>query len=274
MAEFTPHPYQRRAFRHVTRRRRSALYLEMGLGKTVVALTAVQHWRNTLETHKTLVLGGKRVVRDVWPAEIEKWDHIDLTYSLVVGDAAARRQALKADADLYLMNYENLQWLDREKAWEFDTLILDESPALKKPGGKRRRALLRNLKPDYRMIQLTGTPSANGLQDLWGQVHLMDGGKRLGRTYGEYRDRHFFLVDKDTWRYKPREGAMEEITGKLADICLSMRSADYIELPPKIENVIETDLPPRVRVQYEELQEELILELKKGATITAPHTGT
>lgn len=214
---------------------------------------------------KTLVIAPKKVAESTWSSEAEKWDHLqDLRISVVLGTGAQRIRALREDADVYVINRENTQWLVKlyGNAWPFDVVVLDESSSFKSHQAKRFKAL-RAARPKIgRLIELTGTPSPHGLMDLWAQVFLLDGGQRLGRTITKYREM-YFLPDKRSqtqiFTYKPREGAEEEIYKRISDICISMKSEDYLELPDMVVDDIPVMLDLRAAKAYAEMEKTMLL---------------
>ena len=217
---------------------------------------------------KTLVIAPKKVAESTWSSEAEKWDHLqDLRISVVLGTGAQRIRALREDADVYVINRENTQWLVKlyGNAWPFDVVVLDESSSFKSHQAKRFKAL-RAARPKIgRLIELTGTPSPHGLMDLWAQVFLLDGGQRLGRTITKYREM-YFLPDKRSqtqiFTYKPREGAEEEIYKRISDICISMKSEDYLELPDMVVDDIPVMLDLRAAKAYAEMEKTMLLPVE------------
>lgn len=243
--------------------------------KTVITLTALhelKYYRAAMR--KALVIAPKKVAEGTWTAEQGKWDHLaPLRVSVVLGTAAQREAALEAPADVYIINRENTQWLVERfgRDWPFDTVVLDESSSFKNHRAKRFRAL-RMIRPKIRrLIELTGTPSPHGLMDLWAQVYLLDGGERLGRTITLYREL-FFVPDKRNqaiiYSYKPKDGAEEEIHQRISDICVSMKSEDYLTLPDMIINDIPVELDPKAGEAYRRLERDMLLETDEE-TITA-----
>lgn len=246
-----------------------ALFVQMGLGKTVTTLTAIDQLQNEyLETEKVLVVAPKSVAQNTWSAETNKWDHLNhLRLSIVMGTAEQRRRALEAEADIYVTNRDNVKWLVdlyRNDPWPFDTVVLDESSSFKNPSSQRFKAL-RKIRPQVRrIIELTGTPSPNGMMDLWSQIWLLDRGERLGKTLTDYRS-EFFMAGRRNgaviYEWLPRKGARERITRRIGDICLSMQAADYLEMPDVINAGMDILLPNTEMKTYLEFEKEQLMEL-------------
>lgn len=243
------------------------------VSKTVITLTAIAELlHNYFDATKVLVIAPLRVA-SVWDAEIKKWDHLKhFRISKVLGTEKERLQALNATADIYVINRENTKWLVDyyKKKWPFDMLVLDELSSFKSPKAKRFKALRRVRPLIKRVVGLTGTPAPNGLLDLWSQVYLLDSGERLGKTITGYRER-YFLPDKRgrdvVFTYKLKEGAEEAIYSKLSDICISMKSTDYLNIPERIDNIVPVQLPPRAMEQYRQLERDLLLPLLEGDVV-------
>lgn len=266
---YKPHDYQAYAKDWIIDHKNSGLLLDMGLGKTIVTLTAIDELMfDYFEISKVLVIAPLRVAQSTWDAEIEKWDHLkDLTLSRVLGPEKERRQALHTPADIYIINRENVTWLVQtlKGSWDFDMVVIDELSSFKSPKSQRFKSL-RKVRPLIsRIVGLTGTPSPNGLIDLWAQMYLLDGGDRLGRTITAYRDR-YFLPDKRNqhiiFSYKLKPQAEERIYEKIEDICISMKSKDYLNLPERINNLVPVMLKDKAK--YDQLEKDLLLELEEG----------
>lgn len=273
---FEPHEYQQFAIQYIDEHPIAAVLLDMGLGKTVISLTAIADLLfDSFEAHRVLVIAPLRVARDTWPAEIEKWEHLKLlTYSVVVGTAAERKTALARKADITIINRENLSWLFEKSgaAFDYDMVVIDELSSFKNHQSKRFRAMLKQRPRLKRIVGLTGTPSSNGLMDLWAEFRLLDMGQRLGRFITEYRNR-YFLPDKRNgqiiYSYKPQFYAEEAIYRQIADITISMKSTDYLKMPELISSQYEVQLSDKERARYEELKKDLILQLPDGEVIAA-----
>lgn len=264
--KFIPHQYQEYATQRILDTPYIALLLEMGLGKTVSTLTAMDLLLNDyFEAGKVLVIAPLRVAEDTWSREIEKWDHLrHLRISKVLGSAAARRKALKADADIYVINRENVEWLVSEygSQWPFDTVVIDELSSFKNPQAKRFKALRRVRPMMKRVVGLTGTPAPNSLMDLWAPMYLIDQGERLGKTITGYRDRYFTPGSRNghvVYEWKAKQEAEERVYEAISDIAVSMKAEDWLELPERIDRTIQIPLSQKAREQYKKLEKELLL---------------
>lgn len=266
---FVPRPYQALMWRHVLEHDRCALWAGMGLGKTVGVLSALQLAYDTgIETEPTLVLAPKRVARNVWPAEAQKWAHLSLEVSPIVGTEAERLSALKRDAPIYTINYDNLPWLVNtlKDRWPFGRVVADESTRLKshrvKGGGLRARALARvAFGRTKRWINLTGTPSPNGLIDLWGQQWFVDAGKQLGLTFTAFRDRWFY-PHPSGHGLKAHDFAADQIKEKLRESCLAIEAKDWFDLKAPIVTDVFVDLLPAARKAYRDMEKEMFVQLQ------------
>lgn len=267
--KYRPHEYQEYSHDLMINKTHAALFLDCGLGKTVISLTAIDDLMfDYFEVSRVLVIAPLRVAQSTWDDEKSKWDHLkNLRISKVLGSEAKRIEALRVKADIYIINRENVKWLvDRfVKAWPFDMVIIDELSSFKSHQAGRFKALKKVRPCMKRVVGLTGTPAPNGLLDLWAQVYLLDGGKRLGRTITSYRDQ-YFLPDKRNqhiiFSYKAKKNAKKEIYKKLEDICVSMKASDYLELPDRINNKIDVSLPDLVKEKYKQLERDLLLPLE------------
>ena len=254
----------------------AAVLLDMGLGKTVISLTAIADLLfDSFEARRILVVAPLRVARNTWPGEIEKWEHLHhLTYSVVVGTPKERRAALMAGADITIINRENLQWLIEDSGFPFDydMVVIDELSSFKNHKSKRFRALMKVRPKVKRLIGLTGTPSSNGLMDLWAEFKLLDMGKRLGRFITQYRD-DYFLPDKRNgqiiYSYKPMPNAEDAIYRKISDMTISMKSTDHLKMPELLSSKCEVRLSDEERIRYEELKSQLVLQLPEGEVTAA-----
>ena len=281
--QFIPYPYQQYCINRIITDPYLGLFLDMGLGKTVITLTGLHslkyyYW----QIRKVLIIAPKKVAESTWSKEADKWEHLkNLRISVVLGTAKQRLTALNADADIYIINRENTQWLVEYYGhnWPFDVVVLDESSSFKNHQAKRFKAL-KAIRPRInRIIELTGTPSPHGLTDLWAQIFLLDGGKRLGRTISVYRDM-FFVPDKRNqttiFSYAPKEGAAEEIYRLISDICISMKAEDYLELPDLIYEDIPVELDAKAQKAYQQMERDMLLEVDDDlvtATTAATLTG-
>lgn len=267
--KYEPHDYQKYAAEFVVENPVSALFLDCGLGKTVITLSAL--WELLLdhfEVSRVLVIAPLRVARDTWTGECCKWDHLEgLMISRVLGNETERRTALQKKANVYVINRENVEWLVEQYCWNFDMVVIDELSSFKSHRAKRFKAL-RKVRPKVdRIIGLTGTPAPNGLLDLWAEIGILDMGQRLGRFIGAYRER-FFLPDKRSremvYSYKPKDGAGETIYQLISDIAISMKAADYLEMPDCIYNRIGVVLDDREIELYRKLEADLLLPFEDG----------
>lgn len=264
--KYKPHNYQQFATDFILNQSICCLMLDMGLGKTVITLTAL--WQLALDSFdvsRVLVIAPKRVAEDTWPKELAKWEHLTgLTSSLVLGSAAERKAALQRKAFLYIINRENVAWLVKNHYWDFDMVVIDELSSFKSNKAERFKAMKKVRPMITRIVGLTGTPAPNTLLDLWPQMYLMDMGQRLGRFIGGFRDR-FFLPDKRNreiiYSYKPREGAEDAIYALISDICISMKAADYLDMPERIDNRIEVSMSPKERKLYDDFQKDMVLSI-------------
>lgn len=269
-----PHDYQKYAIEYIKFHPITALFLDMGLGKTVTTLTAIRDLMyDAFEVKRVLVIAPLRVARDTWPDELRKWDHLkELTCSVVVGTVAERRRALQQDADIYIVNRENLAWLYENSRLDFDMVVLDELSSFKNHQSKRFRAM-KALRPKVkRIVGLTGTPSGNGLMDLWAEFRILDMGERLGRYISQYRNL-YFKPDKRNgmvvYSYKPLPGAEEAIYHQISDITMSMKATDYLEMPELVSVAKEVRLSETEKKRYDELKKSLVLELPGGEVTSA-----
>jgi SNF2 family DNA or RNA helicase len=268
---FHPHAYQQRAIDHATANPVCGLFLDMGLGKTVVTLTVIARLvYELMEVVRVLVIAPLRVAETVWAQEAAKWDHTrHLRVSLVLGPERQRKEALRKEADVYVINRENVTWLASRygSAFPFDMVVIDELSSFKSPKAMRFKAL-RQVRPTVsRVMGLTGTPAPNGLIDLWSQMYLLDRGERLEKTVGAYRRKYFSpgrTNGQVVFDYKLRGGSEREIYRRISDICVSMAAEDHLDLPPRIDNVVLVDLPPAERRCYAKMEKVSVLELPEG----------
>ena len=265
---YYPHSYQLYAKDRIIDLKACGLFLEPGLGKTSIALTAINELiYERFEVSKVLVIAPKRVAEDTWTSEAEKWDHLQhLRISKVLGSASQRIDALKMDADIYVMNRENVCWLIEYlgKNWDFDMLVVDELSSFKSNQAKRFRALRRVRLLVSRFVGLTGTPAPNGLMDLWPEVYLIDMGERLGKTISGYRERYFYPAKSNgyaVYSWEPKPGAQEVIHQKISDVCISMRAGDYLGLREPIIRDVKIRLSPDEVQLYKRLEREKLLSI-------------
>ena len=274
--QYNPHDYQTYATEYIESHPISAILLSMGLGKTSITLTAVNNLLfDSFDVHKVLIIGPLRVARTTWKDEIQKWDHLaDLRYSIAVGTVAERKAALAKKADIYIINRENVQWLVEDSGYpfDFDMVVVDELSSFKNHQAKRFRALMKVRPRIKRIVGLTGTPSSNGLMDLFAEFKLLDMGERLGRFIGQFRNAHFTPDKRNgqvVFSYKPLPGAEEAIYEKISDITISMKSTDHLKMPELISSQYVVHLSQEERRRYDELKRDLVLSLPDGEVTAA-----
>lgn len=266
--KYTPHNYQKYAAEFIENHKTAAIFLDMGLGKTIITLTAINDLCfDTFEVQKVLVIAPLRVARDTWSAEIEKWEHLKhLKYSVVIGTETERLAALNTPADIYIINRENVVWLVEDSGFpfDFDMVVIDELSSFKSHRSKRFKSLMKVRPVIKRMVGLTGTPSSNGLMDLWAEFKLLDMGKRLGRFITHYRD-EFFRPDKRNgqviFSYKPKDGAEDEIYRRISDITISMKAAEHLKMPDCVMNTVSVNLSEKEMKMYKALKTDLVLSV-------------
>lgn len=266
--KYVPHDYQTYATKFIEEHPVAAVLLDMGLGKSVITLTAIKNLcLDTFEVQKILVIAPLRVARDTWKAELEKWEHLRcIKYSVAVGTEAERKAALQKPANLYIINRENVGWLIEQSGlpFDYDMVVIDELSSFKSHQAKRFRSLMKVRPTVKRMVGLTGTPSSNGLMDLWAEFRLLDMGKCLGRFITHYRD-EFFRPDKRNgqviFSYKPKDGAEEEIYRRISDITISMKSTDFLQMPECVINEVEVSLSDKEMKMYDGLKKDLVLAI-------------
>ena len=265
---FKPHAYQQHCIDRILEVKKIGLFLDMGLGKTVTTLTAIRELKyDRFLVRRVLVIAPKKVAEGTWTKEKDKWDHTRiLRVSQVLGSRAKRIRALNTPADIYIINRENICWLVDyyRNSWPFDMVVIDESSSFKSHTAKRFKALASMGSHIERLVELTGTPSPNGLEDLWSQVFLLDGGERLGKRYTQFRERYFDPGERCNnviYSYKAKPGSEQSILDKISDICISMKAEDYLQLPDIIYHQIPVILDPKADKAYRELERKMVLEL-------------
>ncbi|MCL6100992.1 MAG: DEAD/DEAH box helicase [Bacteroidetes bacterium] len=271
--KYIPHPYQEFATEHVIDNPEAGLFLDMGLGKTVSTLTAVDRLMNDyFEISKVLVIAPKRVAEDTWTTESAKWDHLKhLRLSVVLGSERERKEALKAKADIYVINRENVAWLVGyyQSAFPFDMIVIDELSSFKSAKAIRFKSL-RMIRPKVkRVVGLTGTPAPNGLIDLWPQMYLLDQGARLGKTISGYREKYFTPGKRNSrvvFNYNLKTESERAIYDKIGDICISMKTEDYLSLPGRVNHTIEVKLPKTIQEKYDEFEKQQVLSILESDT--------
>lgn len=269
--KFKPHDYQRYCITRILQSDKLALFLEPGLGKTIITMTAVNDLRyNRFLIRKCLVIAPKKVAEDTWTREQSKWDHLKLLRVVrVLGSQTKRIKALNSPGDIYVINRENVQWLVEyyRNDWPFDMVVIDEMSNFKSHQAKRFKALKSVRDHISRIVGLTGTPAPNGLMDLWAQIYLLDKGQRLGRTIMEYRNTYFVPGSRNAqvvFNYEPMPGADEIIQDRIRDICVSLSAADYLTLPPCITDTRYVQLDPKAQKAYTTMEKERILAVPEG----------
>lgn len=273
--KFVPHEYQKYATKFIEENDISALLLDMGLGKSVITLTAIRNLIIKGKVGRVLVIAPLRVARSTWPDEIAKWDHLnDLTYSVAVGTEKERLEALRKNVEIVIINRENVDWLVNKSGYRFnfDMIVIDELSSFKSYSAKRFKALLKVRPYVERIVGLTGTPSSNGLMDLWAEYRLLDFGERLGRYITRYRLK-YFTPDKRSatviFSYKLLPGAEDEIYNAISDITISMKAKDYLKMPDLIINEVTVDLDLAERRTYETLRKEMVVQISEQEEIDA-----
>ena len=269
--KFVPHPYQAYCIQAILDKPAVGLFLDMGLGKTAITLSAISELKyGRFQVRKTLVIAPKKVAEATWQREAAKWENLrHLRFSTVLGSNRQRVKALLTPADIWIINRENVCWLvDYYKNdWPFDMVVIDESSSFKSHSAKRFKALA-SIRPHIRrIVELTGTPSPNGLMDLWSQIYLLDGGARLGKYYTHFRNRYFDPGRRGYDRiydYDPKDGAAEAVLKQISDICISMRASDYLQLPDCIVEEVPVALDTKARKAYDELERRMVLQLPDG----------
>lgn len=270
------HEYQNLMISKIKQNKSFALFVDMGLGKTVSTLTAIKDLYDSCEIEKILIIAPLRVAKTVWHTEISNWSHLSgLTYSIIHGSQKEREIALNKDCQLYIINRENTDWLvekvQKSKKLYFDMLIIDESSSFKSHSSKRFKYLKKLLNVFDRKLILTGTPSPNGYMDLWSQIYILDQGERLGKNITMYRQ-SFFDQDYMSYSYTIKDKAEDKIKRRLKDICLSIRSDDAIDLPDFVSTVVKCDMSNELLKKYKEFENDFILQIKDHE-ITAFNAG-
>ena len=270
--KFIPHAYQQYAIDFILSHPVAAVLLDMGLGKTAITLTAIQQlMHDRFEVSRVLVIAPLRVATMTWPAELQQWDHLsDLSYAVATGTPQQRRAAVQARADITIINRENLPWLlSSGLRLDYDMLVIDELSSFKNPQTRRFKAFMKLRPRATRVVGLTGTPSSNGLMDLFAEYRCLDMGERLGRFIGRYREAYFTPDRRNgniIYSYKPRPGAEEQIYEKIRDITVSMKAIDHLPMPELISNSYPVSLSDEERSQYNTLCNDLVLSLRSGAS--------
>jgi len=258
------HGYQNRMIIKIINTPKCALWVGLGMGKTVTTLTAINDLLNGFDVVKILIIAPLRVANSVWHTEAKNWQHLkNINFSICTGTERQRLTALHTPADVYIINRENVEWLVNHyaKKWPFDMVIIDESSSFKSHSSARFKALRKTIPFTNRMIQLTGTPSPNGLIDLWAQMYLLDCGERLGRNFSSFKTRFFEPVGYMGYTLKPVKNGDKIIHSLLSDITMSLKTEDYLEMPDRIDRVIDVQLPKKIYDDYKELEREFVLSI-------------
>ena len=266
--KFEPYDYQKYCISRIIDTNKVGLYIDMGLGKTIITLTAIKKLKyEMLAIRKVLVIAPKKVAESTWTKEAEKWDGTKiLRFSKVLGSREKRIKALTKAADIYITNRENVTWLCDyyRNDWPFDMVIVDESSSFKSPKAKRFKALAGMLPKIERLVELTGTPSPHGIEDLWSQVYLLDQGERLGKRFSGFRNRYFDPGARSAniiYSYTPKPRSYESVLNKIQDICISMKAEDYLQLPDMILQDIPVELDQKAMKAYTDLEKQMVLDL-------------
>ena len=278
--KFVPHKYQQYAIEHIEKNKISALFLDMGLGKTSITLSAINNLLfDNFEIHKVLTICPLRVAKNTWCDEIKKWDHLrNIKYSIVVGTEKERISALNEKADIYIINRENVDWLVNKSGYkfDFDMIVIDELSSFKNHQSKRFKSLMKIRPKVKRIVGLTGTPSSNGLMDLFAEFKVLDLGERLGYFIGQYRNT-YFKPDKTNgaivYSYKPLPNAEDSIYEKISDITVSMKASEYLKMPELVISNYKVEMSEDEKKQYDEMKKNLICEIKDGE-ITVSNAGS
>ena len=268
------HEYQHKGVKHILENKNSALFLDMGLGKTITTLTAIEELIYK-DVEKVLIIAPLRVCNSVWMQEAQNWEHTSyMTFTNLSGGRANMLKGLKESSDIYLINRENVKsMVEATKGkWDFDMVVIDESSSFKSYSSQRFKALKKVLHLIDKMVLLTGTPSPNGYMDLWSQIYLLDRGERLGKNITAFRNR-YFTKDFMGWSYELNSYAPAKIQALIKDITISMSSEDYLELPEFIPTVLQNKLSGKLLNQYEEFEKDMLLDLD-GELLTAMSAAT
>lgn len=267
--KYVPYEYQQYATRFIEKNEVAAIFLECGLGKSVITLTAIKNLIAKGEVKKVLVIAPLRVGKTTWPDEIEKWEHLKgLTYSVAIGTVKERESALRKNADITIINRENVEWLIAKSGvpFDYDMVVIDELSSFKSYKAKRFKYLLKARPTVERIVGLTGTPSSNGLMDLWAQFRLLDLGERLGRYITRYRE-GYFTPDKRNaqvvFSYKPLPGAEEKVYDKIGDITISMKAKDYLKMPDLVMNTVKVKMSDKDGAIYEQLKDDMFIDIRE-----------
>ncbi|WP_346349447.1 DEAD/DEAH box helicase [Lactococcus petauri] len=271
------HDYQDYCVDFILSHESSALLLDMGLGKTLISLTALKELKFFGLLGKCLIIAPLTVAKDTWPKEMNKWNHLKgLSSSLIIGDKKKRIAALEAEADIYITNKENFVWLTENHKWDFDTVVIDELSGFKATNTKRFKAMRKVRKKIKRMVGLTGTPAPNSLLDLWPQMYTVDMGESLGSSVVRFREKYFYPAQSNghiVYKWALKDGAEDKIYSQISGHAVSMRAKDHLNLPERVDNIVEVDLRPKEKQQYQQLKRDFILEVE-NQEIMAPNSAS
>ena len=266
------HPYQEKAVQFVKDNPKAALWIDMGLGKTVSTLTALSELKRDNQIRKTLIVAPLRVATHTWPTEIATWSHIDMRYTVIAGKSAAKRsEALDEDTDLHIINRENIPWLVEQfgQRWPYDCVVIDESSSFKSHTAKRWKSMRKVIGKIRRMIQLTGTPAPNALLELWPQMYLLDKGERLENSRGKFLSKYCTLVGNPQWnQWAVKPDRADAIHKAVSDVVLRMKADDYIDLPERIDINVPVVLPPKARKTYEDMKRDFLVAYDGGEILS------
>lgn len=266
------HPYQEKAVQFVKDNPKAALWIDMGLGKTVSTLTALSELKRDNQIRKTLIVAPLRVATHTWPTEIATWSHIDMRYTVIAGKSAAKRsEALDEDTDLHIINRENIPWLVEQfgQRWPYDCVVIDESSSFKSHTSKRWKSMRKVIGKIRRMIQLTGTPAPNALLELWPQMYLLDKGDRLENSRGKFLSKYCTLVGNPQWnQWAVKPDRADAIHKAVSDVVLRMKADDYIDLPERIDINVPVVLPPKARKTYEDMKRDFLVAYDGGEILS------
>jgi SNF2 family DNA or RNA helicase len=255
--------YQHKAVNFICEKKKCCLFLGMGMGKTVISLTAIERLLSEKKIKRALIIAPLRVCNNTWGQEIEQWEHLrHLTYTIATGNEVQRLSAVKSDVDITVINRENVAWLIKNSIWKWDCVIIDESSSFKNYASVRFKALKPVCKYVKYHVNLTGTPIPNGYQDLWSQIFFCDSGERLGRNITQFRKKFFHSSGFNGYGYTLNPAADEQIKALVSDICMTMNASDYITLPERLESVCAITMPATIKEQYKTLEKKFVISIK------------
>ena len=263
--------YQKQAINFILKERKCALFLDMGLGKTVITLTAIDFFLKLNTVNRVLIIAPLRVANTVWKQEAEKWEHLrHLHIEICTGSPKKREKAINADAHITVINKENIIWITSKQSWKWDMVVIDESSAFKSHNSNRFKSLKRFIGLLKSIVLLTGTPSPKSYQDLWSQMYLIDGGQRLLPYISHFLNEYFICLDRDYQKWEIKKTGVAQIKAKIKDKCLTMKSEDYLQLPKRINLYQRLNFDKKTTDMYKEMKKEYLVELESGEYISAP----